>query len=73
MKLTKEQMFDFILTHRVTLIPDGKVWHFYNEDSVEIDKRPLKYTVSIDGLGLSGYDLEEAIQYYADNEEAFNE
>jgi len=62
-RLSKEQMFDFILNNRVTLYPDGSTWTKYHEDGTE-EKIVINYTVDINGHGMSGYDLEEAINYY---------
>lgn len=61
--LSKEEMFDFILNNRVTLYPDGSTWTKYHDDGTE-EKIVLNYTVSINGHGMSGYDLESAINYY---------
>lgn len=61
--LTKEEMFDFILNNRVTLYPDGSTWTKYHDNGTE-EKLVLNYTVAINGHGMSGYDLESAINYY---------
>lgn len=61
--LSKEEMFDFILNNRVTLYPDGSTWTKYHDDGSE-EKIVLNYTVAINGHGMSGYDLESAINYY---------
>lgn len=61
--LTKSEMFDFILNNAVTLSPDNTTWTKYHDDGTE-DKVIQKYYVSINGHGMSGYDLEEAINYY---------
>lgn len=57
--LNKEQMFDFILNNNVTLTPDGSLW-----TSTGGKKVRKNYTVSINGCGMSGMDLEEAIHHY---------
>lgn len=61
--LSKEEMFDFILNNRVTLYPDGSTWTKYHENGTE-EKIKIDYTVSINGHGMSGYNLVEAINYY---------
>lgn len=66
-KLTKEQMFDFILENSVTISPDGSTWTKHDDAGNVVDKFKKKYTVSINNSGMSGFDLEEAIQYYHDN------
>lgn len=60
--LTKEQMFDFILNNTVTIIPDNTIWTDENGNKVE-----KKYTVSINSTSMSGFDLEDAINYYVNN------
>lgn len=60
--LSKEEMFDFILQNRVTITPDGSLW-----TKVDGSKVRIKYTVAINDCGMSGLDLEDAIQYYYDN------
>ena len=60
-KLTKEEMFDFILSNRVTIIHDGSIWT--TVDGLKVRKN---YTVSINDCGMQGMNLEEAIQYYYD-------
>lgn len=60
--LTKEQMFDFILNNTVTLMPDGTSWT--DEKGNKVKKQ---YTVSINSTAMSGFDLEEAINYYVNN------
>lgn len=67
MQLSKEEMFDFILQNNVTVTPDNTLWTRYDENHKEIEKVRLHYRVSINGSGMSGFDLEEAIQYYVDN------
>lgn len=61
--LSKSEMFDFILNNAVSIDPDNTVWTKYNEDGTE-EQFKKKYTVSINGHGMSGYDLEDAINYY---------
>lgn len=61
-RLTKAQMFDFILKNQVTLTPDSTNWTDQQGNSIK-----KKYTVSINDSGMLGYDLEDAIQYYHDN------
>lgn len=60
--LTKEQMFDFILNNTVTIIPDNTIWTDENGNKVK-----KKYTVSINSTSMSGFDLEDAINYYVNN------
>lgn len=60
--LTKEQMFDFILNNIVTIIPDNTIWTDENGNKVK-----KKYTVSINSTSMSGFDLEDAINYYVNN------
>ncbi|HBT8980356.1 TPA: hypothetical protein MCM29_005095 [Klebsiella pneumoniae] len=68
MKLTKEQMFDFILNNVVTVLPGGEGWWTrHDEEGNVIERYRNKYTVSINEAGMLGMDLEEAIQYYHDN------
>jgi len=67
MKLTKEQMFDFILNNVVTVIPSGGWWTRHDEEGNVIERYQSKYAVSINETGMSGMDLEEAIQYYHDH------
>lgn len=67
MKLTKEQMFDFILNNVVTIRPDSGWWTRHDEEENIIDRYQNKYAVSINETGMIGMDLEEAIQYYHDN------
>lgn len=68
MKLTKEQMFDFILNNVVTVLPGrGGWWTQHDEEGNVIEQYQNKYTVSINETGMCGMDLEEAIQYYHDN------
>jgi|AGFS01.1.fsa_nt_gi hypothetical protein len=62
-ELTKEQMFDFILNNNVTLHRDGTMWTKYNEDGTET-KIMIDYNVSINGSGMNGFGLVEAINYY---------
>lgn len=66
MKLTKEQMFDFILNNVVTILPSGGWWTRHDEEGNVIERYQNKYTVSINETGMSGMDL-EAIQYYHEN------
>lgn len=66
-KLTKEQMFDFILENTVTITPDGSTWTKHDDAGNVVDRFKKRYTVSINNSGMSGFDLEEAIQYYHDN------
>ena len=61
--LSKSEMFDFILNNAVSIAPDNTIWTKYHEDGTE-EKFKKKYTVSINGHGMSGYDLEDAINYY---------
>lgn len=65
--LTKEQMFDFILENNVEISLDGSFWTKYDENGNAIERFQKKYTVSINNSGMSGFDLEEAIQYYHEN------
>ena len=67
MKLTKEQMFDFILNNVVTIRVDGGWWTRHDEEGNIIERYQNKYAVSINETGMIGMDLEEAIQYYHDN------
>lgn len=60
-KMSKEEMFDFILTNNVEITRDGAVWTKTDGRKVRV-----KYSVKINDLNLAGYDLEEAIQYYHD-------
>lgn len=66
-KLTKEQMFDFILENNVEIHLDGSFWTRHSEAGEVSERFQKKYTVSINNSGMSGMDLEEAIQYYHDN------
>lgn len=66
-KLTKEQMFDFILENSVTITPDVSTWTKHDDAGDVVDRFKKRYTVSINNSGISGFDLEEAIQYYHDN------
>lgn len=66
-KLTKEQMFDFILTNNVEIHLDGGFWSRHDEEGNITERFKKKYAVSINNSGMSGYDLEDAIQYYHDN------
>lgn len=66
-KLTKEEMFDFILNNVVTILPGGGWWTRHDEEGNVIERYQNKYTVSINETGMCGMDLEEAIQYYHDN------
>lgn len=61
-KLTKEQMFDFILNNTVTLTPSNAIWTDTSGKKVR-----QKYTVAINETGMSGFDLEDAINYYVNN------
>lgn len=61
-ELSDAEMFQFILNNTVSITPDGSVWS--KTDGTKVRKQ---YTVSINGAGMSGYDLKEAIQYYHDN------
>lgn len=61
--LSKSEMFDFILNNAVSIVPDNTNWTKIHEDGTE-EKFVIKYTVSINGHGMSGYDLEDAINYY---------
>lgn len=61
--LSKEEMFNFILNNKVTLHPDGTYWTKFHEDGTE-EKILIDYNVSINGHGMSGYDLVSAINYY---------
>lgn len=61
--LSKEEMFDFILNNNVTLHRDGTMWTKYHEDGTE-EKIMIDYNVSINGSGMSGFGLVEAINYY---------
>lgn len=61
-KLTKEEMFDFMLKNWVSISPDGGIWT--KTDGTKVRN---KYTVSINDTRMCGMDLEEAIQYYHDN------
>lgn len=62
-QLSKGEMFEFILNNNVTLTPDNTTWTKYHDDGTE-EKFVKQYCVSINGHGMSGYDLEEAINYY---------
>lgn len=61
-KLSKEEMFDFILNNSVSISPDGSLW-----TKTDGTKVRLKYSVSINDHKMCGMDLEEAIQYYHKN------
>lgn len=61
-RLTKGQMFDFILRNNVTITIDTSFWRDINNDPVE-----KKYCVTINGIDMGGYDLENAINYYVSN------
>lgn len=61
-KLTKEQMFDFILEHNVEIKLDGSLW---TTDGTKVRK---KYSVTIDSHDMQGYDLEDAINEFVSNE-----
>lgn len=61
--LSKSEMFDFILNNNVTLTPSNGVWFKKNEDGSE-ERVIQKYTVAINDCGMSGFDLEDAINYY---------
>lgn len=61
-KLSKEEMFDFIMNNWFSIQPDGGVW-----SRVDGTKVRHRYTVSINDTRMCGMDLEEAIQYYYDN------
>lgn len=67
MRLSKEQMFDFILNNNVTIRPDGGWWTRHDEEGNVITRYQNKYNVSINETGMCGMALEEAIQYYHDN------
>lgn len=67
MRLSKEQMFDFILNNNVTILPDGEWWTRHDEGGTVIERYQNKYNVSINETRMCGMDLEEAIQYYYDN------
>ena len=60
--LTKEEMFDFILNNWVSISPDGGIWTKTDGTKVRV-----KYRVSINDALMCGMDLEEAIQYYYNN------
>ena len=64
MNLTKEQMFDFILNNHVDISVDGTWYTKYDDAGNEIGKFQNKYRVSINGCGMLGFDLEQAIHYY---------
>lgn len=61
-KLTKDQMFDFILENKCSIIPDGSTWQKTNGTKIK-----KQYTVSINNTHMSGFDLEDAINYYVNN------
>lgn len=61
-KLTKEEMFDFILNNDVQLTISNAVWQ-----KTDGTKERVKYHVSINDHNMAGFHLEEAIQYYYDN------
>ncbi len=67
MKLSKEQMFDFILNNFVSIRPDDGKWGRQDEKGNVLEWYKNKYIVSINETYLGGMDLEEAIQYYHDN------
>ena len=67
MKLTKEQMFDFILNNTVTVRPDGGWWTRHDSEGNIVKRYHCKYGVSINDTAMFGMDLEEAIQYYHNN------
>jgi hypothetical protein len=58
-KLTKEQMFDFMLANNVELGLDGTLW-----TKTDGNKVRKKYHVTINSTGMAGYDLEDAINQY---------
>lgn len=61
--LSKSEMFDFILNNNVTLTPSSSAWIKTNPDG-STERVINKYTVSINDCGMSGFDLEDAINYY---------
>lgn len=61
-KLSKEEMFDFILKNDVQLTLSNTLWQKTDGTKVR-----LKYAVSINDHNMCGMDLEEAIQYYHKN------
>lgn len=61
-KLTKEEMFDFILDNGCDITYSNQIWTTTSGEKVRV-----KYNVSINEARLFGMDLEEAIQYYYDN------
>lgn len=61
--LSKSEMFDFILNNTVTLTPSNGVWYKELPDGTK-EKVINKYCVSINDCGMSGFDLEDAINYY---------
>ena len=63
--LSKEEMFDFILNHKVHIEPDGSIW-----ENTAGQKVLKKYHVSIDNVKMSGYDLEDAINEYVSRQRA---
>lgn len=67
MKLSKEQMFDFILDNEVTLKPNTIWWTRHDEKREVVERYKPKYYVSINETCMAGMDLEDAIQYYHDS------
>ena len=67
MALSKEQMFDFILENYVDISPDGTWYGKYDDEGELLYRFQNKYRISINGSGMCGFDLEEAINYYVEN------
>lgn len=64
--LSKEQMFDFILNHTVSITPDNTLWT--KTDGTKVRN---KYKVIIDGINYQGYDLVDAINEYANKSRGY--
>lgn len=62
-KLTKEEMFDFILRNNVSITAGGGRWTRMESG----EQYENKYRVTINDSSMCGMDLEEAIQFYVDN------
>lgn len=58
-RLTKEEMFDFIIENEVNCTVSNSTW---SDNNGKIHK--IKYKVQINNIDFGGFDLEEAIQYY---------
>ncbi len=64
--LSKEQMFDFILNHTVSITPDNTLWT--KTDGTKVRN---KYKVIIDGINYQGYDLVDAINEHTNKSRGY--